>query len=270
MRGLVLILVILVIFSTACAHQSNALVFVSIPAEDAVSTVENWQPLMDYLASQLGCPVEFRAVTDYAAVAEALKYGHADIARLGPSSYILTEGEVDLISVVSIANDDGSLMSYQSYIIARPGITTLDGATFAYVDAGSTSGYLLPATYIKKHNIQLGEVLYAGSHPAVIEAVKNGTVDAGATNDIRWLSAVFEGVIRTDELVILWQSDPIPRGPTVVRSDMPADLRLALQTALINAPPEIVAQCNLGSDHFGPAPPDVYDPIREIQQYIGL
>jgi len=182
----------------------------------------------------------------------------------------LAEEEVDIISIASVANDDGSLMMYHSYIIARPGLATLEGATLAYVDIGSTSGYLLPATYIKKQGIELGEIIFAGSHPAVIEAVKNGSVDAGATCDTRWLSAVEQGVIEADELVILWQSEPMPRGAVVARADLPESLRLAIQEAFLSAPPEIVEQCNLQNDRFGPARPDVYDPIREIQEYIGL
>ena len=256
---------------TACGTpKPKPLIYVDIPAEDVSATTEHWQPLMDYLSQELGRPVELKTVTDYTAVTEALKYGHADIARFGSSSYVLAEKEVDIIPIASVANDDGTLMSYQSYIIAQSDIIILEGATFAYVDIGSTTGYLLPATYIKKNNIQLGETIFAGGHPQVIEAVRNGQVDAGAIASARWLSAVQEGVIKANELNILWQSDPIPRGPTVVRADMPEDLRLAIQQALLSAPPEIVEQCGLESNRFGPAPPDVYDPIREIQRYIGL
>lgn len=255
---------------TSCAQPERPLIYVELPAEDAASTREDWQPLMDYLSDQLGRTVELKTVTDYAAVVEALKYGHADIARFGPSGYVLAEKEVDIISIASVANDDGSLMSYRSYIVARPGLTTLEGATLAYVDIGSTSGYLVPATYIKKQGIQLGETVFAGSHPAVIEAVKNGSVDAGATCDTRWLSAIEQDVIEADELVILWQSDPMPRGAIVVRAELPESLRTAIQDAFLSAPPEIVKQCNLQNDRFGPAPPDVYEPFREIQKYIGL
>ena len=257
---------------TACAPKIEPLIFVNVPAEDTESEAKNWQPLMGYLSTTLGRPVELVFVTDYAAVTEALKYGHADIVRYGPSSYILAEKEVDIIPIACVANDDGTLMSYQSYIITRAdsGIISLEGTTFAYVDIGSTTGYLLPATYLKKNNIELGKVFFAGSHPAVIEAVKNGTVDAGAIASTRWVAAVEQGVIEADELYILWKSALIPRGPTVVRADMPTELRQAITDALINAPPDIVAQCNLGNNRFGVAPADVYDPIREIQRYLGL
>lgn len=262
--------IISTIYIVTYQNTEKPLVYVVYPAEGEAAAKEHWQPLMDWMTEELGRKVEMITVTDYAAVTEALKYGHADIARYGPSSYVLAEREVDIIPVASTANDDGSLMTYQSYIIAHPRVTDLNGATFAYVDIGSTSGYLLPATYFMQNSIELGETVFAGSHPAVIEAVKNGSVDAGAIASTRWLAAVEQGVIDADELVILWRSSPVPRGPTVVRADMPEELRLAIQDAFINAPPEIVAQCNLKNDRFGPALPDVYEPIREIQRVLGL
>jgi phosphonate transport system substrate-binding protein len=268
--GLVMLAVIIIGGIILTRQREEPLVFVNIPAEDAVGEAQRWQPFMDYLSQQLGREVELYTVSDYAAVVEALKYGHADIARLGSTSYILAEEEANIISIASLANADGSLMTFQSYILARPDLQTLEDATFAFVDAGSTTGYVLPMTYILKSNIQLGEIIFAGSHPAVIEAVKNGSVDAGATNDTRWILAVKEGVIGADELVILWQSGLVPRGPTVIRADLPKELRMAIQEAIVGTPPEIVQGLGLEAYKFGPAPPDLYDPIREAREYVGL
>jgi len=250
--------------------QQEPLIYVDIPAEDAGATIEHWQPFMDYLSAQLGREVKLMTVTDYAAATEALKYGHADIVRYGTSSYVMAEREVDIIPIASLAKADGSLDTFQSYIIAQPHIITLEGASFAYVDVGSTTGYLLPATYIKKNGIQLGEIMFAGGHPQVIEAVKNGFVDAGACASTRWSLAVREDVIEADELVILWQSSLVPRGPTVVRADMPEELRLAIQEAFISAPTELVWGLGLESYGFAPASPDLFDPMREAQEYLGL
>jgi phosphonate transport system substrate-binding protein len=257
------------------SSSPEPLVFIKIPTEGAEELDAHWTHLTDYLTEQLGRPVEFLVVTDYAAATEALKYGHADIVNYGPSSYILAEEEVDIIPLVSPANEDGTPNSYQSYIIARADsdyadANELEGATFAYVDIGSTSGYLIPATYFKKSGIELGEIFFAGSHPAAIEAVKNGSVDAGCCASNRWESALKEGVIKPGELVILYESEPILRGPIVVRADMPVELREALTDALINTPPEIVEQLGIERRHFGPAPAGAYDVMREIQQYLGL
>lgn len=256
-------------------HEQKPLIFVKIPTEEADSLDTHWTHLTDYLTEQLGRPVDFLVVTDYAAATEAIKYGHADIVNYGPSSYILAEREVDLIPLVSPANDDGTPNSYQSYIITRADSSLTDtsqmeGATFAYVDIGSTSGYLFPAAYFKKSGIELGEIFFAGTHPAAIEAVKNGTVDAGCCASNRFESALKEGVIEEGELIILHESDPILRGPIVVRADMPVELREALKEALINTPPEIVEQLGIERRHFGPAPAEAYGVMREIQKYIGF
>lgn len=270
MVWIVSILLAAVVLVMQDVSQEDPLIYAEVPAEGAAASMENWQPLMDYLSKKLGRTVELKTVTSYSAVVEALKYGHADIARFGSSGYILAEGEVDLIPIVDIANEDGTLMTYRSYIVTRPGVTSLDGVTFAYVDIGSASGYLYPATYIKKEGIELGETVFAGTHPAVIEAVKNGTVIAGATCNTRIMSALEEGVIEEGELVVFWESEPVARGPIVVHADMDESQRLAIQEAFLSAPVEVVKQCNLQSSRWTLTTPGIYDPVREIQKYIGL
>jgi len=255
----------------ACAPMADPLVMVELPAAGVEATVKSYQPFVDYLSQELDQPVEFKVVTDYAAGIEALKYGHADIIRLGPSGFVLAENEVDFIPIASIANPDGTPMTYRAQIITRPGLTTLEGATLAYVDIGSASGYLLPATYIKKSGTELGKIFFAGTHPAVIEAVRNGTVDAGATCDTRMIAAIEQGVIGSDELAVFWEGEPVIRGSIVVRADMPEDLRLEIQAAFLSTPTDIVMHCGLGNERWGDPPPSrAYDPIREVQAYLGL
>jgi ABC-type phosphate/phosphonate transport system substrate-binding protein len=56
----------------------------------------------------------------------------------------------------------------------------LNGRPFAFSDATSTSGYIFPLNLLKKNNIKLGQVLFAGGHPNVIQAVSDGKVAGGS------------------------------------------------------------------------------------------
>ncbi|MBN9058512.1 MAG: PhnD/SsuA/transferrin family substrate-binding protein, partial [Rhizobiales bacterium] len=56
-----------------------------IPAENASTTTDRYQPLADYLGKQLGVPVKLAVATDYAAVIEAQRAGNAQIAMYGPA-----------------------------------------------------------------------------------------------------------------------------------------------------------------------------------------
>ena len=55
----------------------------------------------------------------------------------------------------------------------------LEGATWAYPDGGSTSGYLYPMAIFDDLGITVGETLEAGGHPQAVKAVYNGEADVG-------------------------------------------------------------------------------------------
>jgi len=58
-------------------------------------------------------------------------------------------------------------------------LADLDGATWAYPDAGSTSGYLYPMAIFDDLGITIGEKVEAGGHPQAVKAVYNGEADVG-------------------------------------------------------------------------------------------
>ncbi|GAG55581.1 unnamed protein product, partial [marine sediment metagenome] len=150
--------------------------------------------------------------------------------------------EADVEAIAAGIKKSSGRPDYRAIIIARAdrAITDLNGKTLAYVDVGSASGYLFPSTYIAEQGIQLGEVLFAGGHGAVIQAVKNGTVDAGAIADNRYRIALEEGVIADGEFAIVWQSEPIPNSPVAVQKSMEPELKANILKALLNMPREVV------------------------------
>ena len=71
----------------------DTLVFAAVPSEQTTSLRQNYQPVLDMLARETGKKVEFRQVTNYAAVidgppslherlADALRSAGADVAPL--------------------------------------------------------------------------------------------------------------------------------------------------------------------------------------------
>ena len=74
---------------------------------------------------------------------------------------------------------------WTQYIVARESaIMTLDdlaGATWAYPDAGSTSGFLVPSGQLGLLGIEVGESFEAGGHSATARAIYNGEADFGTT-----------------------------------------------------------------------------------------
>lgn len=57
----------------------------------------------------------------------------------------------------------------------------LNGRSFAFSDETSTSGHIFPRALLQRSGVSLGHVLFAGGHPNVVQAVRDGKVSGGAT-----------------------------------------------------------------------------------------
>jgi ABC-type phosphate/phosphonate transport system substrate-binding protein len=107
----------------------------------------------------------------------------------------------------------------------------LTGSRFAYSDETSTSGHIFPRMLLERNNVSLARSFYAGGHQNVVQAVLDGSVDAGAgfyspPNELQRQDQVFVGDARyliikrketveerlglLDEIRVLALSDPIP------------------------------------------------------------
>ena len=263
------LLVVLILLLSACAPpKTEPLRYVIIPSEGTERPEEQFAPFVEYLSSELGQDVELLLVPDYAAVVEAMKYGHADIARFGAFSYVLATQEAGVEAIAVGVKKNTGKPEYHALIVARIDrqVTDLNGASFAFSDVGSTSGYLAPITYFHQEGIQPGEVFFSGSHNASIEAVKNKTVDAAGIADNRYIIALEEGIIQEGEFEILWKSDPIPNAPITVRNDLDPQLKKRIQQAFLNAPGELVEALGVNEIGYIKVEDSDYDIIRKMQE----
>lgn len=242
-----------------------------IPSDDPEATRATWQPVMDYLSEGLGQPVELYIVPDYTAVVEALKYGHVDVARIGATGYVqaVNQGvEMDVLAAGIKCNTGAP--GYYAYIIARSdsGLDSLDdlnGQSFAFVDVGSTSGYVIPTMLLEQGGVKLGEEFMAGSHPAVILTVKNGSVAAGAVASNRYDVALAEGVIAEGELTIIYSSALVPTPPFVALQSLDESLRQQLKALLLDMPVEMSQGIEgLGECGYAEVADEDYNIIRQL------
>ena len=248
-------------------EPETALAFVVHPAEEAEASRDQYAPFIAYLKRELGREIDLFVAADYAAAVQAMIYGWADLGVINPVGYVIAKQEgadIELIAA-GIRKKTGS-QYYQALIVVRAdsGIADLNGKTFAFVDPMSTSGGLIPSLYIKENNIELGEVFYAGSHPSVILAVKNGTVDAGSIADNRYYTAIEDGIIAEDEFKVLWESELVPSNPVVVQASLSEDLKSRLQKAFLDAPRDIIEHCAVGEIGYARVQDSDYDINRRL------
>ena len=249
-----------------------------IPAEDSRAMVRQSQAILDIVAKHTGMKVDTFVGSDYNATIEALRAGHVDVALLGPFSYVLatTVAPVEAFAVTVTART--MQPSYKSIIIAAKdgpinSIADLKGHTFAFVDPGSTSGFMVPSAAFIKAGItpekDFKQVMYSGGHDATIVAVGSGKVDAGAVADRIYERGCAKGLADCNKLKVIWTSPAIPNDPLLYRKNLSDDMKKKIREAFFSI--KNLAFGEMGTvARFDPATDADYDPLREIAKALNL
>lgn len=259
--------------------------FVLIPGEDTEKSVQLRDEMASDLSATIGVPVNVYRASDYNAAVEALRTGSAQMALLGPFSYV-TAVDRSGAECICVSATDGE-KGYRSYFIARSdsGIDSLDdleGKTFAFADAASTSGNVVPCNEILNMFPDKGLTFddlhadgkffksstYSGSHANSIQAVVQGNVDAAAVSSNTYENQIEKGNVEEGELTVFYESPVIPGSPIAIKEDLPQELKDMVKEFLINYDDE---------EYFGG--PNIryvevedseYDYIRELQEKYNL
>jgi len=249
-----------------------------IPAEDSRAMVRQSQAILDIVAKHTGMKIDTFVGSDYNATIEALRAGHVDVALLGPFSYVLatTVAPVEAFAVTVTARS--MQPSYKSIIIAAKdgpinSIADLKGRTFAFVDPGSTSGFMVPAAAFINAGItpekDFKQVMYSGGHDSTIVAVGSGKVDAGSVADRIYERGCAKGLADCNKLKVIWTSPPIPNDPLLYRRNLSDDLKKRIREAFFSI--KNLAFGEMGTvARFDPASDADYDPLREIAKALKL
>jgi phosphonate transport system substrate-binding protein len=286
---LVSLLLCVVVFLSACqmspdsgdTSEIKVLKMGLIPADDAEEMLRNYEPIKEYLSKELGIPVEIQVTSDYTAAIEAMRSKHIDMAWFGPFSYVIAANVAGAEAIVNGVKAETGSSTYKSVIVANAdsGIKTLadlKSMDFAFVDPASTSGNLIPRKTLIENGIDpdndFGTSYYAGTHNAVMYAVANSKVDAGATGDNVYERMVKEGEIDPQVNKIIYTSDPIPGSPIAVRGDLPKLLKLKIQLALMKMDEQIIHEVDGwgGISRYKIVKDSDYDVIRETAKILGM
>jgi phosphonate transport system substrate-binding protein len=211
------------------------------PYEDAALLAPAYQPLADALGKALNCKVELNITTSYTAEIEAMRADKLDIAEFGPLAYVFAQKLAKAELVATFSDAAGNPATYTASIVTWPGsgitdVSQLGGHSFAYSDPASTSGHLYPAYGLAANGIDPDtgvQAIYAGSHTASFEAIRNHKVDAGELNSDRIATATAAGTYSPENFVTLWQSAAIPQDPITVRGNLPAAYKEKIKSTLL-------------------------------------
>lgn len=252
-----------------------------IPADDADEMLRNYEPVKEYLSEELGIPVEIQVTSDYTAAIEAMRAEHIDMAWFGPFSYVIAANVAGAEAIVNGVKESTGSATYTSMIIANAdsGITSLEdlkGKTFAFVDPASTSGNLIPRKMLIENGIDpdndFSTSYFAGTHNAVQYSIANGKVDAGASGDNVYKRMIEEGEIDPKVNIVVYESDPIPGSPIVVRGNLPEELKKDIQNALISMDQQTIHKVDGwgGISRYQKVSDSDYDVIRDTAEILGM
>ncbi len=265
--------------SIATTHPAETLRVSAIPDEAPTELIRKFKPLGEYLEQQLGMPVKFTPVSDYAAVVESLASDRLDLAWLGGFTFVQTRLKTgDAIPLVQREQDE---QFTSKFITADPEVKSLadlKGKTFAFGSVSSTSGSLMPRYFMLKDGIEpeqyFKRIAYSGAHDATAAWVEAGKADAGVLNASVWDKLVAAGKVDTAKVRVISTTPPYYDYNWTVRGNLDPALVEKIKAAFLAldpANPEHKAILDLqAASRFIETKPENYAGIEEAARAAGL
>lgn len=231
--------------------------------------------LAHLLSQELDRPVEAVISRDHAALLEGLASGHIDIAILNPLDYVSLRKK-QAVEVIAQPTRYG-VLGYRSQFITWRGsrvqkLSDLGGRTLAVVDTSSVTGHILPWAELTHQDATLPravQVVYLGSHEAVVQAVANRRVDAGATFDDARIPLAKQDPSILEATTVFAHTRSIPHSAVVTRNGMAKTERERMTQALLRVAANKVGVSTLRQiddiTGFAPATDQAFDIVRELE-----
>jgi phosphonate transport system substrate-binding protein len=189
-RILLLMLILVISISIVGAQddlgsEANPIQVYFVPSAEAQALITGGDVLAEALTAATGLNFEVSVPTSYAAVIEAMCADPGRSMGFIPAlGYVVGSGRCG-IEVHAAAVRFGWPVYWAQYIVRRDSdiytFGDLEGRSWAYGDAGSTSGFLFPTVEMSDAGISPGATLETGGHGQTALAVYNGEADFGTT-----------------------------------------------------------------------------------------
>ena len=242
------------------------------------------------LGKQLGVPVQYVPVTNYAAAVSAFRTGTIDLVWFGgltgvqarlqkPGSKVIAQRDIDAsFHTIFIANTNSGLKPVTSV----KGLSQLKGKRFTFGSESSTSGRLMPQYFlgqagVKPNQFAGGAPGFSGSHDATIALVQSGAYEAGAVNEQVWRSNLREGKANRSKVMAIWKTPGYPDYHWIAQPDL--DKRFGkgfttrIQKAILSWRPSNPEQKQIlslfGAQQFTAANANAYGRIEQVGRQIG-
>ncbi|MYZ48983.1 phosphonate ABC transporter substrate-binding protein [Propylenella binzhouense] len=226
-RGLAAAGLAVALTAGSAAAETKELNFGIISTESQQNLKGIWIPFLDAMSTKTGMKVNAFFASDYAGVIEGMRFGKVDVAWFGNKSAMeavdRADGEIFAQSVDSEGNP-----GYWSLLLANVDspLSSLDDVLkcdksldFGIGDPNSTSGFLVPTTFVFAKNGVDPKTCFKtvrnANHETNLMAVANKQVDVATNNteNLRRLEKTNPEAAK--KVKVIWQSPLIPSDPIV-------------------------------------------------------
>ena len=154
-----------------------------VPSVDVDFMIAGGELIEQALLSAAGLYVEVSIPTSYAATIEEMCASPTDTVAFIPAMGYALANQLCGVTPGLASERYGWNVYWTAFYVARDSdfqtLEDLEGASWAYPDGASTSGYLYPQALYADLGITVGETIEAGGHPQAVRAVYNGEADFG-------------------------------------------------------------------------------------------
>ena len=228
------IAVMLAATPAAAAEEVN---FGIISTETTANLKTIWDPFLDDMTTKTGLNIKAFYASDYAGVIEAMRFNKVQVAWFGNKSAMEAVDRASGEIFAQTVDKDGN-PGYWSHIIVHKDspfqtledVLKCDGTLdFGIGDPNSTSGFLVPTTFIfSARNIDAKKCFKTvrnANHEANALAVANKLVQAATNNSENLQRLAKTAPDKAKEVRVIWTSPLIPSDPLVWRKDLDAALK---------------------------------------------
>jgi phosphonate transport system substrate-binding protein len=247
----------------------------AIPDENPTELMRIYKPFAEYLQRAIGIPVQFTPVVDYAATVEGMVAGKLDLVWFGGLTHVLARIRTNNTAyAIAMREED---LTFKSVFITNPtanvkALEALQGKTFAFGSAGSTSGHTMPRYFLLKAGIiperDFSKFSFSGAHDATALWVQSGRVDAGALNISVWDKLVETKKVDTSQVFVFWTTPAYVDYNWTVRGDLDAGLvakitQAFLQLNRVNPDHAKLLDLHRATRYVPVESEDIFQPIEE-------
>ncbi|MEM7222532.1 MAG: phosphonate ABC transporter substrate-binding protein [Pseudomonadota bacterium] len=272
--------------AVAQAGDAKEVNFGIISTESTQNLKSTWLPFLEAMEENTGLKVNAFFAPDYAGIIEGMRFDKVHVAWFGNKSAMEAVDRAGGQIFAQTVDVDGN-PGYWSLLITHKdsGINNLDDVlactkelNFGIGDPNSTSGFLVPTTFIFAANDvdpkDCFKTVRNANHETNAMAVANKQVHIAANNteNIRRLAETNPDAYAN--IKEIWRSPLIPSDPLVWREDLDQDLKDKIYTFVMTygrlGTPEEVAQARqvlaaLQWAPFRPSSDAQLYPIRQMQ-----